>query len=114
MTYTCTLGTAQQLAALIVEAGTSHPGPRFVIQQLGDPTKPGAPGPWRLRVQWADESRMLCSTRDVAHAREFTTVEAAINAAKKIAATAGHEQDHRWTGEAHRLAAMPEINVELL
>ena len=102
------LGTAQQLAALIVQNERA----RFIITAFHDDalmTK----GHW-LRVQWADDLITLCSTRDVAQPRDFATIDAALNAAKKIAATAGREQDHKWTGEAHRLPPMPEITIEVL
>lgn len=99
------LATTQQLAAIIVEGGDAFPGPKFIIQ--------GTRSAWRLEVVSGDHMYVLCSTRDVASARQFTTLEAAVQMAQRIAATAGREQDHGWTGEASRLPMMPIIEVAI-
>lgn len=105
------LGTAQQLAALIVEGDNAFPGPRFVIEVFQHATKDMHA---RLSVTWQDERRVLCSTRDVATARQFATIDAALREAQRIASRAGREPDHRWTGQAERLPAMPEIVIQVI
>lgn len=100
---TMTVGTAQQLAALIVEKGNWYTFPKFVIR--------GRDGTWGLAAIAGDDERHLCSTRDVAQARTFATIEAALRMAQHISGIAGCNKDHGWTEEATRLGVMPTVEI---
>lgn len=101
------LGTAQMLAAVIVEGESAFLRPHFAIT-VHSPRQMAM-----LAVIWGEDSRTLCSTRNIAAPREFATVDAAINAAKAIARQAGHADNHAWTGEAESLPVMPEIKIRI-
>lgn len=101
------LGTTQQLAAFIVNnTGGYAPTPHFEIRMLTGAS-------W-LVVRYDDAELVLCSARNPGLAREFKTIDAAINTAQHIARLAGLEGDHAWTGEATRLGPMPEIRVTIV
>jgi hypothetical protein len=106
-----TLGTAQQLAAQIVEGGNALPGTKFLI----DVMQHAQNAPYcQLATVFGDDGRTLCSTRDVAQARRFATIDAAVREAQRIARTAGYEGDHRWTGSADSLPCMPTIEIRVI
>lgn len=98
------LGTAQQLAAFIVNnTGSYAPTPHFELRQIG--------AAWQLVARYDDDEITMCSTRNVAMPRDFKTIEAALNAAQLVSSMAGLEADHAWTGSPSRLGAMPEVRI---